>query len=264
MKYVLLKIPLFILLAVIVPLYFTICYASNIDPLKDVSQYAYGENIGWLNFEPSQGDGVTVTDTTVDGFVWGENIGWINLGPMAYGGVVNDGSGILSGFAWGENVGWINFNPTYGGISIDVNGNFYGWAWGENIGWIQFNSTAPFAYKVQTEWTPSPTLITLASFIAIPRDLSVMLKWSTASETETIGFNLYRSQSNNGNYTKINSSLIPAKGSPTQGGTYEFIDANVQNRKTYYYKLEDIDLNGNSTMHGSVHATPRLVYRINN
>ena len=27
--------------------------AENIDPYDDGSQYAYGENVGWLNFEPS-------------------------------------------------------------------------------------------------------------------------------------------------------------------------------------------------------------------
>ncbi len=28
-------------------------FAENIDPYEDGSQYAYGENVGWLNFEPS-------------------------------------------------------------------------------------------------------------------------------------------------------------------------------------------------------------------
>jgi hypothetical protein len=56
---------------------------------------------------------------------------------------------------------------------------------------------------------------------------------------------------------KINASLIPAEGSATQGASYQFIDKNVKNRTTYYYKLEDIDLNGTSTMHGPVSATPR-------
>jgi hypothetical protein len=59
-----------------------------------------------------------------------------------------------------------------------------------------------------------------------------------------------------------NSSLIPAQGSATKGASYEFIDTNVQNRKTYYYKLEDIDLNGQSTMHGPVSATPRWIWGI--
>jgi hypothetical protein len=59
---------------------------------------------------------------------------------------------------------------------------------------------------------------------------------------------------------KINSSLIPAHGSPTQGAIYQFIDEGVKNRTIYYYKLEDIDLNGTSTMHGPVSVTPRMVY----
>jgi hypothetical protein len=56
---------------------------------------------------------------------------------------------------------------------------------------------------------------------------------------------------------KINPSLIPAEGSPSQGASYQFIDEGVQNRKTYFYRLEDIDLNGISTMHGPVSAVPR-------
>ena len=37
-------------------------------------------------------------------------------------------------------------------------------------------------------------------------------------------------------------ALIPAQGSTTQGASYEFIDNEVKNRKTYYYKLEDYRL----------------------
>ena len=55
---------------------------------------------------------------------------------------------------------------------------------------------------------------------------------------------------------------ISMQGSITQGAFYEFVDTNVQNRKTYYYKLEDMDLNGISTMHEPVNATPRLIYGI--
>jgi hypothetical protein len=112
--------------------------AENIDPYNDNMQFAWGENVGWLNFDPSMGDGVQVASGAVTGFVWAENIGWINLSPSTYGGVFNDGSGNLSGYAWGENVGWINFEPTYGGVTIDSDGNFDGYAWGENVGWINF------------------------------------------------------------------------------------------------------------------------------
>ena len=123
--------------------------AENIDPYDDGSQYAYGENVGWLNFEPSEGPGVHVSADKLTGYVWAENIGWINLSPASYDGVVNDGSGNLSGYAWGANVGWINFGPNYGGVTIDGDGDFDGWAWGENIGWINFNSAALYGYNVK-------------------------------------------------------------------------------------------------------------------
>jgi len=131
-------------------------YAENIDPNEDGSQHAYGENVGWLNFEPNIPDpnvGAAVSDSNLTGFIWAENIGWINLDPNDSDpntGIANDGAGNLSGYAWGENVGWLNFDPNVPGdandygVTIDADGNFDGWAWGENIGWIHFQS----AFKV--------------------------------------------------------------------------------------------------------------------
>jgi len=154
-----------ILTAALTPL--SSSYGENIDPYDTDSQYAYGENVGWINFEPNRPEpnvGATVTDDKVTGFVWAENIGWINLDPNISdpnAGIENDGTGLLSGYAWGENVGWINFNPqvpndsNHYGVTIDTEGDFAGWAWGENIGWIHFRASTPFAYKVQTSWITS-------------------------------------------------------------------------------------------------------------
>ncbi|HSB68326.1 MAG TPA: hypothetical protein VLT62_03185 [Candidatus Methylomirabilis sp.] len=127
--------------------------AGNIDPGDDGSRYAYGENIGWVNFKPSSGNGVTVDPTAITGYAWGENIGWLNLSPPG-GGVVNDGAGRLSGYAWGENTGWVNFDPPGGGVVIDTCGDFGGTAWGENVGWVTFQATSPVPFKVRTAWIP--------------------------------------------------------------------------------------------------------------
>jgi len=113
-----------------------------------------------------------------------------------------------------------------------------------------------------TTTTITPTAIELATFVANAGDKKVTLIWKTETETDNAGFNLYRADSQNRKYSKINSSLIPAHGSSTQGASYEFVDTGVRNRKTYYYKLEDIDLNGKSTMYGPVSAMPRLIYWI--
>lgn len=145
--------------------------AENIDPDDDGSQYAYGENVGWLNAEPSgdRGPGVEVINTALTGYMWGENIGWVSLscenttscGAVDYG-VTNDGRGNLSGYAWAENVGWISFSCENTGSCGTVNygvrispstGQFSGYAWGENIGWINFKSTGAVSFGVMTSWT---------------------------------------------------------------------------------------------------------------
>ena len=129
--------------------------SENIDPYDDGSQYGYGENVGWLNFEPNTGDGVQVGSDKLVGWVWAENIGWVSLscentsscGTVDYG-VTNDGNGNLSGYAWAENVGWISFScdntSSCGavdyGVTIDGDGAFDGNAWAENIGWISLDS----------------------------------------------------------------------------------------------------------------------------
>jgi hypothetical protein len=111
-------------------------------------------------------------------------------------------------------------------------------------------------------WNITPVvLITLADFKASPENRKVTITWTTASEIDNTGFNLYRAESEEGEYVKINASVIPAEGFPTQGAFYQFIDDNVKNRTTYFYKLEDIDLNGTSTMHGPVSAEPRRLGR---
>ena len=121
-------------------------------------------------------------------------------------------------------------------------------------------TTAPTTIPSTT--TVPETIIELSSFTAVAKAGEVLLYWTSESEIDNVGFNLYRSESEDGSFNQINDSLIPAQGSPTQGAFYEFVDINAQNRKTYYYKLEDIDINDKSTMCGPVSATPRWVYGI--
>jgi hypothetical protein len=162
--------------------------ADNIDPDNDGSKYAYGENVGWINFGQPQGPGVIVTSSRLTGYAWGENIGWINLAPTG-GGVVNDGTGNLSGYAWGENVGWINFAPTGSGVSIDTEGVFRGRAWGENIGWITFSSDGPVAFSVKTFWTEHPDTtpypFTLADQQGVPLNSVITSGTGTVSGINT-------------------------------------------------------------------------------
>jgi hypothetical protein len=146
-----------------------------------------------------------------------------------------------------------------GYLLVDVGTTFYDCS-GNFIGWPNYNIQGLNINKKCC----TPTEITLSSFIAKSGNGKITLNWATESEIDNAGFNLYRAEAENSQYTKINSTLIAAKGSSVQSASYEFIDTEVQNRKTYYYKLEDIGLSGKSTMHGPVSATPRLIYGIGN
>src|SRR3989338_1236187 len=141
-------------------------FASNTDGTIDSTyKYAWGENIGWLNFGTTEGD-VRVTDSSMTGYAWSENLGWIPLNcpndsacnTVNYR-VSNNGNGTLSGYSWSEDTGWISFAPTNGGVTIGTSGELQGYAWGENTGWIVFNcsstnSCATADYKVKTDWRP--------------------------------------------------------------------------------------------------------------
>ena len=62
-------------------------HAGNIDPGSAGSAYAYGENIGWINLNPSYGGGVTVTDSALSGFAWvkisGGSVSHVSARPPA-------------------------------------------------------------------------------------------------------------------------------------------------------------------------------------
>lgn len=153
---------------------FSAAAAETIDPGDDGSQYAWAENIGWINLEPLSdgGPGVVILSDLVKGWMWSENTGWVSLSCQNTGscdrvsfGVTHDGSGNLGGYAWGENIGWISFScqntrscPTVSyGVTIDPGtGLFSGFAWAENVGWVSLScqNTATCGdvdYRVRTE-----------------------------------------------------------------------------------------------------------------
>jgi uncharacterized repeat protein (TIGR01451 family) len=124
-------------------------------PIDEDDKYAWGENVGWLNWGTSEGGvDVPAVEGELTGYVWGENVGWISLNcsntdscaTADYG--VSFENGELTGWAWGENIGWISFScentgscatAEYRVFVDDASGVFSGWAWGENVGWISLN-----------------------------------------------------------------------------------------------------------------------------
>ncbi|MDZ7340454.1 MAG: T9SS type A sorting domain-containing protein [candidate division KSB1 bacterium] len=97
--------------------------------------------------------------------------------------------------------------------------------------------------------------VELTSFSAQGIGGQVELSWTTATETENLGFHLFRSTTMAGEYQRINSDLIKGIGNSDRSQHYSFIDKTVQPGQTYYYKLADVDYAGNMRFHGPISVT---------
>ncbi len=97
--------------------------------------------------------------------------------------------------------------------------------------------------------------VTLVSLDAYPGNQQVILEWETATEADMLGFYVTRNDQLNGNYTRV-SPFIFTQGTAVSGLIYQYIDLNLTNGKTYYYKLEAVDNNYNSEFFGPVTAIP--------
>ena len=104
------------------------------------------------------------------------------------------------------------------------------------------------------EFASTPLAVTLASFDAQAMVDRILLSWETVSEANNAGFNLYRSASPAAPDALLAFVPSQAPGS-TQGASYSFDDTEVTPGQTWYYWLEDVDLNGATSLHGPVSAT---------
>jgi len=77
----------------------------------------------------------------------------------------------------------------------------------------------------------------------------VNIAWTTQTETNMNGFNIYRNDSDN-LASAIQIAYIPATNTSTTQN-YKHIDREVENGNTYYYWLECVETNGESIFNGS-------------
>jgi hypothetical protein len=137
----------------------------------------------------------------------------------------------------------------------------------QNVVWVVYQGTPPPTTTTTitgstTTTTAIPTVIELSNFSAIPGDGKVTLMWRTESEIDTAGFNIYRGVIGSAEMTKLNDTLIPAKGTATSGAEYTYVDDDAKNGIIYIYKLEDVDTAGTVTEHKPARATPRWIYSL--
>ena len=80
-------------------------------------------------------------------------------------------------------------------------------------------------------------------------DESVSLDWADNAEPDLAGYDVYRSTTPGGPYTKVNGSLVT---------TSDYSDTGLSNGTTYYYVVKAVDTSGNeSAASAEVSATPK-------
>ncbi len=94
--------------------------------------------------------------------------------------------------------------------------------------------------------------VELTAFYAQTGEAEVRLFWVTATESENLGFNVYRSEQGVDDFERVNSALIEGAGNSSSEISYEWADRQVEPGKRYDYLLEDVDFQGRRTRHGPV------------
>ena len=89
-----------------------------------------------------------------------------------------------------------------------------------------------------------PLPVELSQFSAKFVKDEVIINWTTESELDNAGFNIYRSTSQTKDFLHINTKLIQGAGTTDERNTYQFIDKTAKPNVVYYYRIEDVDLSG--------------------
>jgi len=112
----------------------------------------------------------------------------------------------------------------------------------------------------------APLLVTVAAHAAgaaaggcgdqskVPADKRVVntARWTTASESNTFAYDVYRSDSEKGKYAKVTRKPILGNGTTSETHKYEFVDDTIDPCKEYWYYVEEITTDGQHVKFTSV------------
>jgi len=91
-------------------------------------------------------------------------------------------------------------------------------------------------------------VVALAYFTGLVETLrhtDLVIRWTTENEIDVLGYNLYRSDTPDGEFVQVNTTLIKPAADPLVSNEHTYVDEGRVRGRTYYYILETIDRNGN-------------------
>ena len=192
-------------------------------------------------------------------FNWSEND---NIGPGIFHGQQGRGFGYVdlanSDPEWAE-----LFAPSYK-VIIEMEGVVSGTTFTSSYHDFEFHLLA------EEEENGEVTPVVLSGFTAtLTGGNQAILNWSTASETDMIGFRVLQSDSENlSQAVSLSPVLIPAQNCSC-GAQYSFTASEFDHPGTWWFWLESIDMNGSNQFFGPVNInisetqTPSLPERSN-
>ncbi len=74
--------------------------------------------------------------------------------------------------------------------------------------------------------------------------LQNVIRWSTASEVDNFGFDVYRAEQEEGPFTRITQQPVPGAGTSDEPARYEYTDTTIKPGIQYYYYVESISMSG--------------------
>jgi len=141
------------------------------------------------------------------------------------------------------------------------------WTWNDDY---VFERTSTGDGAIVTNWTEltsgigtpgaendTPLPVILSTFSAVYSNELLTINWLTQSESNNLGWNIYRSISNNiGQASQLNAELIQGAGTTSEPTSYSYVDnSNVENNTTYWYWLESSSYSGETDLYGPVYLT---------
>ncbi len=71
-----------------------------------------------------------------------------------------------------------------------------------------------------------------------------LISWSTASESDNFGFDVYRSETEQGPFDRISTEPLEGGGTTDLPRNYRFVDETIVSGQEYFYYVESISLRG--------------------
>ena len=150
-----------------------------------------------------------------------------------------------------------NVSFTWSSLSLETEYEWYVEVFDGN------NTITSPTWSFITEVEDSSLPVFLSSFTGVRTEKGIYLEWVVESELENAGFIIEKSPGlENGSFSEIASYVymdeLKGRGNASDIKIYSFVDSDILNGHTYFYRLADVATNGAVTYHDAIRIISEL------